>query len=87
MFLFGICLNHVYHQVDKFLLNYQILVLVEYYHQLARKVLLELKVRKFFRKKFSKFFFKGYIAPEIVRFTGDELYTEKVRLILFIKFI
>lgn len=21
----------------------------------------------------------GYIAPEIVRFTGDELYTEKVR--------
>jgi len=29
---------------------------------------------------------EGYIAPEIVRFTGDELYTEKVRrMIVFTK--
>jgi len=38
------------------------------------------------KKNFSIFLlFLGYIAPEIVRFTGDELYTEKVRLIFLYK--
>lgn len=29
----------------------------------------------------------GYIAPEIIRFTGDELYTEKVRGEFFLSMI
>jgi hypothetical protein len=78
IFLFGICPNHGYHPADKFWLNYQILVSVESYHRLVLKVLLELKVRSSSQKKFTKLFSLGYIAPEIVRFTGDELYTEKV---------